>query len=104
MVAVVDRLGLHVVPIALATARLPEKLVEKKAPEVPRVRVTFEPAAKPEPAGEVNVKVRVLPVEPAVTDVGLTAIVPDPFVAGLATISVPVPMTVESATARTVKL
>ena len=87
-VAVAERLGLHDVPVAFATAVLPMKVVEKDAPVVPRVSVTFELAAKAEPTGDVNVNTSELPVEPETTLVGETVIVPEPLEAAVATRSV----------------
>ena len=76
------RTGLHDVPTEFATPVFPlVKLVEKEAPVVLLVSVTFELAAKATPAGAVKVKVRLLPVELAMADVGLTVIVPEPLVA-----------------------
>ena len=45
------------------------------------VRVTYELAAKSLPAGAVKVNTSELPVDPAVTDVGATVIVPSPLAA-----------------------
>ena len=75
--------GLHDVPIELATVTFPVNMVENPG-EVGRTSVTLEPVVKPEPTGEVNVKTRVLPVEPATAEVGLTVMVPAPSAAGAA--------------------
>ena len=81
--ALTDRTGLHEVPIE-SHAVLP--LANAVQPAGTEPSVTIDPAANAEPTADVNVKVSVLPVELAVTEVGLTAIVPEPFAAVFKTV------------------